>query len=232
MENSTRNSIVTKARTAKFDEKALSHLEIVERIKSGDQKAFDQIHKEYFNYFFYHCFLSVKNKQIAEDLTMEILTKVYVNIDKYTVNYTFNTWVWSIARNHVIDYIRTSSKEPVNINRNSFISSTDHVDHDDRNSAAINPDNVNSACFMSEDSVNSVRTNKLRKQFVDSLLNSVSEKERAILVHYYIDEMSYAQIAEKLNMGLSSMKLTLMRVKKKLKDKIGTMDKISHLLAS
>ncbi|MEY4571006.1 MAG: hypothetical protein RLZ10_199 [Bacteroidota bacterium] len=232
MENSTRKSIVTKSKTAKFDQKALAHLEIVERIKSGDQKAFDKLHKEYYNYFFYHCLLSVKNRQIAEDLTMEILTKIYVNIDKYTVNYTFNTWVWSIARNHVIDYIRMSSREPVNINRNSFISSTDHIEDEVKFRDAIKPDDIKNACSSTDDYVQASKTEKLRKQFVDSLLNGVSEKERNILIHYYVDEMSYEQIAKKLNIGLSSMKLTLMRVKNKLRNKIGTMDKISHLLAS
>jgi len=44
--------------------------------------------------------------------------------------------------------------------------------------------------------------------------------------------MSYDEIAAKLNIGLSLMKVTLLRTKEKLKNKIGSFDKISHLLAA
>ncbi|MFN9953920.1 MAG: RNA polymerase sigma factor, partial [bacterium] len=63
-----------------------------------------------------------------------------------------------------------------------------------------------------------------RKEFVQSLLSNISERERMILIHYYFDEMSYDEIAAKLNIGLSVMKVTLMRTKEKLRKKIGSID--------
>lgn len=231
MKNTSRNSVVKRTKTEVFDTKSLKDLEIVERLKAGDAKAYDYIHKRFYDYIFYHCFLSVKNKQTAEDLTMEILTKVYLNIDKYTVQYTFNTWVWSLARNHVIDFIRKSKNEPVNCNVNTVISSTDKQDYDDISYSGISGDKLTSNYNDPEQSMQIKRSDKLRQEFVSNLLGKVTEKERAILVHYYFDEMSYDEIASKLNIGLSSMKVTLMRAKEKLKNKIGSYDKISHLFA-
>jgi RNA polymerase sigma-70 factor (ECF subfamily) len=74
--------------------------------------------------------------------------------------------------------------------------------------------------------------NKMRKDFVNNLLNNISERERLILTYYYFEDMSYEEIAEKLDMGLSSMKVTLMRAKEKLKNRIGSMDNIAHLITA
>lgn len=231
MKNETRKSLVTKGRAKNFSDKDLKDLEIVERLKSGDSKVFDYVHKKFYDYIRYHCFLSVRNQEVARDLTMEILEKVYLNIDKYTVEYTFNTWVWSIARNHVVDHIRKSKNEPLNTNLNSVISSVDNFDFDDISQTGVKPEDLRSNYADPEESMQLKKTQVLRKQFVENLLNKVNDKERAVLVHYYFDDMSYDEIASKLNMGLSAMKLTMMRAKEKLRNKLKSYDKISYLLA-
>jgi RNA polymerase sigma-70 factor (ECF subfamily) len=143
------------------------------------------------------------------------------------VNHTFNAWVWRIIRNHVVDYIRKSKNEPINRNVNSVIQSFESNDSD------INVSSVDLSTGdpNPQDVLEANNTSNIRKAFVSNLLNSMSEKERMILIHYYYDEMSYDEIAEKLEIGLSSMKVTLMRAKEKLKNRIGSIDKVSHLFA-
>ena len=110
-----------KKKKAKFADKDLQDLKMLEEIKSGNVNAYEVIYNRYYRYIQYHCFMSVKDQQLANDLTVEILTKIYLNIDKYSVKYTFNSWVWSIVKNYVVDYIRKSKNEPVNSNRNASI---------------------------------------------------------------------------------------------------------------
>ena len=87
-----------KEKKAKFSDKDIKDLQVLEDIKAGNGNAYEFIYNRYFRYIQYHCFMSIKDQQIADDLTVEILTKIYLNIDKYSVKYTFNSWVWSIAR--------------------------------------------------------------------------------------------------------------------------------------
>ena len=228
----SRKSVSKKATSAKtFNEKDLKDLETLEEIKAGKINAYEFIYNRYYQFIQYHCFLSVKDQQIAHDLASEILTKIYLNIDKYKVNYTFNSWVWSIVKNYLIDYARKRKSEPLNHNRNSCIVAQDS-NNDESSLNTVCSGELDSGYMNPEELILDKNVNKMRKDFVNNLLNNISERERLILMYYYFDDMSYEEIAEKLDMGLSSMKVTLMRAKEKLKNRIGSMDNIAHLITA
>jgi RNA polymerase sigma factor (sigma-70 family) len=220
-----------KKKKAKFADKDLQDLKMLEEIKSGNVNAYEVIYNRYYRYIQYHCFMSVKDQQLANDLTVEILTKIYLNIDKYSVKYTFNSWVWSIVKNYVVDYIRKSKNEPVNSNRNASIAIQETRDEGSEFSTVYS-NQLDSGDINPEELMQAKSTERIRREFVLNLLNGLNERERMIIIHYYFDEMSYDEIAAKLNIGLSLMKVTLLRTKEKLKNKIGSFDKISHLLAA
>jgi RNA polymerase sigma-70 factor (ECF subfamily) len=219
-----------KQKKTKFSDNDLKDLKTLEDIKAGNVNAYEFIYNRYFRYIQYHCFMSIKDQQIADDLTTEILTKIYLNIDKYTVNYTFNSWVWSIAKNYVVDYIRKNKIEPVNHNRNSVIAAQESRE-DDGITSTVYSNQLDSGDLNPEELMQQRSMINIRKEFVQNLLSNISERERMILIHYYFDEMSYDEIAAKLNIGLSVMKVTLLRTKEKLRNKIGDISNISHLLA-
>jgi RNA polymerase sigma factor (sigma-70 family) len=220
-----------KKKKAKFADKDLQDLKMLEEIKSGNVNAYEVIYNRYYRYIQYHCFMSVKDQQLANDLTVEILTKIYLNIDKYSVKYTFNSWVWSIVKNYVVDYIRKNKNEPVNSNRNASIAIQETRDEGSEFSTVYS-NQLDSGDINPEELMQAKSTERIRREFVLNLLNGLNERERMIIIHYYFDEMSYDEIAAKLNIGLSLMKVTLLRTKEKLKNKIGSFDKISHLLAA
>lgn len=227
----TRKSVSKKTAESKnFSDKDLKDLQVLEEIKSGKVNAYEFIYDRYYKFIQYHCFMSVKDQQIAHDLANEILTKVYLNIDKYKTQYTFNSWVWSIVRNYLIDYSRKSKLEPVNHNRNYSIVPQDSKIEENSVANLISSSSLDSGGMNPEESLQDKHMDKARKEFVKNLLGEINEKERMILIYYYFDDMSYEEIADKLEIGLSSMKVTLMRAKEKLKNKIGSMDNIAHLL--
>jgi RNA polymerase sigma-70 factor (ECF subfamily) len=219
-----------KQKKAKFSVNDIKDLKTLEDIKAGNVHAYEFIYNRYFRYIQYHCFMSIKDQQIADDLTVEILTKIYLNLDKYSVNYTFNSWVWSIAKNYVVDYIRKNKIEPVNHNRNSVIAAQESRE-DDGITSTVYSNQLDSGDLNPEELMQQRSMVNIRKEFVQNLLSNISERERMILIHYYFDEMSYDEIAAKLNIGLSAMKVTLLRTKEKLRNKIGDISNISHLLA-
>ena len=220
-----------KEKKAKFADKDLKDLSMLEQIKSGNVNAYEVIYNRYYRFIQYHCFMSVKDQQLANDLTVEILTKIYLNIDKYSVKYTFNSWVWSIVKNYVIDYIRKNKNEPVNSNRNASIAIQESREEGSEYSTVYS-NQLDSGDLNPEQLMQQKNAQTTRKEFVLNLLSGLTERERMIIIHYYFDEMSYDEIAAKLNIGLSLMKVTLLRTKEKLKNKIGSFDKISHLLAA
>jgi len=226
----TRKSVSKKSsKSKKFNEKDIKDLQVLEEIKSGKVNAYEFIYERYYKFIQYHCFMSIKDQQIAHDLATEILTKVYLNIDKYKTQYTFNSWVWSIVRNHLVDHVRKSKLEPVNHNLNSLIQSFESNDSDNYKTLTVHYSDLSSDDQNPEEIVQDKNIDNARKEFVKNLLGNISEKERMILVHYYFDDMSYEEIAEKLDIGLSSMKVTLMRAKEKLKNRIGSKNNIAHL---
>lgn len=224
----------TSEASAKFSKQDLMELEAIERIKAGDKQAFDLIHKRYYRFIKHRCFLSVRDYHLAKDMASEILTKIYLNIDKYVVRYTFNSWVTSIASNYIVDHVRKSKNEPISMNRNVSI-----VNHDSQSQSDTDSDSyvmysnrLDSGSKNPEELMQERKVQKMRNKFVMDLLAGLKERERMIIIHYYFDEMSYQEIADKLNIGLSNMKVTLMNSKKKLKNKIGDYSSIASLFAA
>lgn len=218
----------------KFSKKDLKELEAIESIKSGNVDAYELIYKRYYKFIQHKCFLSVRDYHMSKDMASDILTKIFLNIDKYTVNYTFNSWVWSIVNNYIVDNSRKMKNEPVNINMNMNIVNHEKSNNgdDEQSLKEINSSELDSGYLNPHELMEDKAKNNLRKKFVSDLLSNLNEKERQILIHFYFDELSYEEIADKLNIGLSSMKVTLMRTKEKLRNKVGTMDNILHLFAA
>ena len=59
----------------------------------------------------------VNNREDADDLTLECFTKAYKNIHKYDDSYAFSTWIFKIASNGAIDFIRKKRIETTSIDR-------------------------------------------------------------------------------------------------------------------
>lgn len=217
-----------------FSAKDLKDLEAIERVKAGDKHAFDVIYKRYHRFIQHRCYLSVRDYHMAKDMAAEILMKIYLNIDKYAVQYTFNSWVTSIANNYIVDHARKSKIEPVSMNKNVQIVNHDSQSQSDSGSDThvMYSNRLDSGSKNPEQLLQDRKIQKMRNKFVMDLLSGLNERERMIITHYYFDDMSYEEIAKKLNIGLSSMKVTLMRSKEKLKNKIGDYSNITSLLAA
>ncbi len=85
-------------------------IEIIERIKNGDEMAFQQIMSKYGERVMGLAFHFTKNYQDAEDLYQETFIKVYRNINSFRFESEFFTWVYRILANQAFNYFRKSKR--------------------------------------------------------------------------------------------------------------------------
>ena len=83
---------------------------LVEAAKAGDQKAFAELLGRYRDAIYFMLLKMVNNKSDAEDLTIEAFGKAFKNLHQYSPSFAFSTWLFKIASNNCIDYIRRKKK--------------------------------------------------------------------------------------------------------------------------
>lgn len=89
-----------------LSDKAKFDLILVDRAVAGDQKAFAELMGRYRDAIFFMLLKMVNNKSDAEDLTIEAFGKAFKNLNQYSPSYAFSTWLFKIASNNCIDYLR------------------------------------------------------------------------------------------------------------------------------
>ena len=106
------------------EEKSLSHLsekaqkdyELVQRAtKNKDQQAFSDLMDKYKDPIYYMLLKMVNNNDDAEDLTLEAFGKAFNRLNQYTPNFAFSTWLFKIATNNCIDFLRKKKKNVMSI---------------------------------------------------------------------------------------------------------------------
>src|SRR5690554_3818040 len=89
-----------------LSEKGKKDLIIVNRAKNGDQAAFAELMTRYREPVYFMLLKMIKNTEDAEDLTIEAFGKAFNRIEQYSPSYAFSTWLFKIASNNCIDFIR------------------------------------------------------------------------------------------------------------------------------
>lgn len=84
---------------------------LVRRAKSGDSDAFAQLYDTYVERIYRYIYFRVSDESTTEDLTSQVFLKAWENLDRYRVGSSpYIAWLYTIARNLVIDYYRTSKE--------------------------------------------------------------------------------------------------------------------------
>ena len=75
-------------------------------LKEGDRMAYNELMKLYRDPLYFMLYEKVNDQEVAKDLTIEALGKAFKKLHLYTPEYTFSTWLFTVAKNHCIDYLR------------------------------------------------------------------------------------------------------------------------------
>jgi RNA polymerase sigma-70 factor (ECF subfamily) len=141
----------------------------------------------------------VNNSSDAEDLTIEAFGKAFKNIQQYTPNYAFSTWLFKIATNNCIDFIRKKKATTVSI---------DQTDDDPEKST---PD-IQATVLDPEEEMIKEQKQKMMREIVSKL----KPRYRKLIELRYFKEYSYEEIAEELELPIGTVKAQLFRARELL----------------
>jgi RNA polymerase sigma factor (sigma-70 family) len=179
-----------------LSEKAKKDLLLVELAKHGDERAFASLLNRYRDPIYYMLLKMVTNASDAEDLTIEAFGKAFRNLDSYTPNYAFSTWLFKIATNNCIDFIRKKQASP-----SLMDSHPDNLDDITSNIQSDTPD-------PEEILINQQKVIQLRE-----IVNQLKPGYKALIELRYFKEYSYEEISTTLNIPIGTVKAQLYRAK-------------------
>lgn len=186
-----------------LSDKAKFDLILVDRAVHGDQKAYAELLDRYRDAIYFLLLKMVNNKSDAEDLTIEAFGKAFKNINQYTPNFAFSTWLFKIATNNCIDFIRKRKANVVSIDQQT----------EDYEGVASSPaTNLQASVLDPEETLIKEQNIKL----IQSLVSKLKPRYRKLIELRYFKEYSYEEIADELDLPLGTVKAQLFRARELL----------------
>ena len=182
---------------------------LVKRAIGGDEQAYKELVEKYQRALYFHILKMIKDREQVNDLVQEAFVKAFDNLNTYSTNYAFSTWLYRIATNHTIDYLRKKKLKTLSID--------DPVKTKDGKMEMQLPDESAST------DRNIIR--KQRQKIVRQAIENLPEKYRKVIELRHMEEKSYQEIADVLDSPLGTVKAHIFRARellyKELKDKKG-----------
>lgn len=113
--------------TNNLSEKALYDYKIVRNAIAGDEKAYGELFKRYKDSVYFMILKMVNNRTDAEDLMFEAFEKAFASLNYYSPQFAFSTWLFKIASNNTIDFIRKRKAQTVSLDVDISILKTEGI---------------------------------------------------------------------------------------------------------
>ena len=185
----------------------MSDEELVIAYRHGDQKCFQELYKRYQRKIFSYILVSVKNKEITNDIFQEVFFKVINTIQSgnYREEGKFAQWIIRITHNAVIDHFRYQNK---------YATSPSCEDDDDGNYVF---DNISVNNYTSPEDILIKKENKV---LIQQAVSTLSKKQQEVIYLRLNEDKSFREIANvqniSINTALGRMRYAIMNVKKKI----------------
>ena len=170
-------------------------------LASGDPKAYNELMRLYRDPIYFMLYEKVGDQELAKDLTIEALGKAFKKLHMYTPDYTFSTWLYTVARNNCIDYLRKHKLPTISINK-MMLDEDGKRNTFDLKSNDPNPENV--------------MIKKQRIAILRQIVDQLKPKYRDLVKLRYFKELSYDEIATLLEIPLGTVKAQLHRSREQL----------------
>jgi RNA polymerase sigma-70 factor (ECF subfamily) len=188
--------------TDNLTEKGKRDLLLINRaLASGDPKAYNELMRLYRDPIYFMLYEKLGDQELAKDLTIEALGKAFRKLHMYTPDYTFSTWLYKVARNNCIDYLRKHKLPTISIDK-MMLDEDGKRNTFDLKSKDPNPEGV--------------MIKKQRIAILRQIVDQLKPKYRDLVKLRYFKELSYEEIAELLEIPLGTVKAQLYRSREQL----------------
>ena len=183
----------------RHNEKAMRDYQLVLAARDrGDQRAYADLMRLYREPIYMLLLRMTHNPTEADDLTIETFGKAFCQLHTYTPKNTFSTWLFSIASNNGIDFIRRQRLDMVSLNTLSVRNEDDQYEYP---LPSIAPD-------PEQELINKQRCERIR-----AVVAQLKPRYRKVIEMRYFEELSYDEIAERMRVPLGTVKIQLRRAK-------------------
>ncbi len=181
---------------------------LIKRALKGDQKAFRRLRLKYFDAIYNAIYRMVRDKEEVTDLTQEAFIKAFTSLASFNDEYAFSTWLFKIATNNSIDYIRRKRLQTFSIDK--------PIESKDSDYTFEIPDSTYEA--------DGELISSQRKKLLDDAIGSLPPRYRQVIILRHVEEKEYQEIAKLLKLPLGTVKAHIFRARellyKKLRDKM------------
>lgn len=173
-------------------------LSLILRILDGDSISFGILQKKYKNLITSLIRKMIKNEDDVQDLVQETFIKVYNSLDKYQQSFAFSSWLYRLASNHCIDFLRKKRLSTISLQFSN--SKTDEEQEYEIEDNSNIPDRIMLQAEKSE--------------IIEKAISSLPDNYRLIIRLRHEEDLDYQQIAERMNIPLGTVKAQLFRARK------------------
>lgn len=170
----------------------------IRNILNGNKSAFKILQKKYGRIIVTLIRRMIKDEDDVQDIAQETFIKVYNALPNFQFEYSFSAWIYRIASNNCIDFIRKKKLNIVSL------------------SQPLNPSDEDSEFEIKDDTFNPDLNvlSEERKNAINDAINKLPDNYRKIIKMRHEEEMDYQQIAVSLDIPLGTVKAHLFRARK------------------
>ena len=175
-------------------------LKLINAAIRGDQFAFKELMKKYRPAIFNLIHRIIRNKEQVEDLTQETFVKAFGSLKRFNREYAFSTWLYKIATNSSIDYIRKRKLQTMSINK--------PISREDSDYGYEIPDSTY------EPDKYIIENQKAR--IIAEAIEKLPPRYKRVIVLRHREERDYAEIAKMLKIPIGTVKAHIFRARELL----------------
>jgi len=185
--------------TKNLSDKGKHDYALVQRaINDQDQRAYAELMERYRDSIYFMLLKMVNNTDDADDLTIEAFGKAFKRLSQYTPAFAFSTWLFKIASNNAIDYIRKKRIKALSLDQGYTNDDGDSIGFEVKDSS-LDPEET----FEKKQ-----RVLKMRE-----VVSTLKPRYRELVEMRYFQELSYEEISKELDIPLGTVKAQLFRAR-------------------
>ncbi len=176
--------------------------ELAIKLKKGDESSFDELVNRHKRKLYGVIYRMTGSHTFTDDILQETFIKMYVSIGKYDPKFPFYPWLYRIAINTAINYLKKENRSK----SNSSFEEEREVKHKQFRSKGNNPEE-----WLFKKEINKV---------VSEAIRSLAPPYRAVIVLRVFEGLSYKEIADILECNIGTVMSRLNRARAKIREKI------------